>query len=709
MDRKTLIIVESPAKSQTISKYLGSDYVVSSSMGHVRDLPPKVLGIDLKANYKPCYEVLADKRKVIQELKRLARRSQAIMLASDPDREGEAIAYHLQELLREDNDNISRILFNEITRGSILEAVQQPKAIDMHKVDSQQMRRLLDRLAGYKISPVLQRKIGGPLSAGRVQSIALKLIVEREKEIRAFLPEEYWTVAIRVEGSQPPPFLSRLEKYRDKALTIPDGDHCQRVLDDLKQGSYELARIAKKRRKRKAPPPLITSSLQQEAFRRFKFPVRRTMKLAQELYEGLSLGGEEATGLITYMRTDSFRVSAQAAEAARDFVRERFGPAFLPATPPVYKSKAKIQDAHECIRPSFPFHPPDTVKKDLNPAQFRVYQLIWDRFFASQMIEAQVEETQFDIRNGDYLFVTKGEVVVFEGFLKVLKPAIDKSESDAAEETEQAVLPALQEGETLRLHNLDSKQNFTKPPARYSEASLVKVLEEKGIGRPSTYAKIIDTLNKREYVLVEEKRFLPTELGIRVVDYLEENFADIMNYSFTAELEKKLDLVSAGEMEWVAGIDEFYGKLEKDLERVKDTKKVDMSVGRACPQCGAALLRKYSHKTRGWFIGCGGYPACTYTERADDRLEPVKSEILDKPCPKCGKPLVKRYSRKTRNYFVGCSGFPACNHIESEPAADLGPCPQCGQPLTKRFSRKTRRYFVGCSGYPTCTFIQRGK
>ncbi len=710
MSRKTLIIVESPAKSQTISKYLGGEYVVSSSMGHVRDLPPRVLGIDLKNNYKPFYEVLAEKRKVIQDLKKLARRCACILLASDPDREGEAIAFHLQEILREDNDDIRRILFNEITRGSILEAVEHPLPIDMNKVDSQQLRRLLDRLAGYKISPILQRKIGGPLSAGRVQSIALKLIVEREKEILAFTAEEYWSVTIRVAGSQPPVFPARLEKFRDKALTIPDEAHCQKVLADLQAHPYLLARVQKKHRKRKAPPPLITSSLQQEAFRRFKFPVRKTMKLAQELYEGLSLGGEEATGLITYMRTDSYRVSSQAADAARDFIRQHHGDSFLPAKPNVFRAKAKIQDAHECIRPSVPFHPPESVRKDLNPAQFRIYQLVWDRFFASQMAEAQVEETQFDVRNGDYLFLTKGEVVVFEGFLRVLKPVADKGdvEGEATEES-SSLLPALTQGETLRLQQIDPKQNFTRPPPRYTEASLVKVLEEKGIGRPSTYAKIIETLNKREYVLLEEKKFQPTGLGIRVVEYLEEHFADIMNYGFTAELEKKLDQVSAGELDWVSGIDPFWRKLEKDLERVKGLKKVDLTVGRECPTCGQPLLRKYSHKTRGWFIGCGGYPGCTYTERADDRLEPVKSEILEKACPKCGQPLVRRYSRKTRNYFIGCSGYPACTHIENEPAADLGPCPQCGQPLTRRFSRKTRRYFVGCSAYPACTYIQRGK
>jgi len=697
MAKKTLVIVESPAKSQTISKYLGDDFVISSSMGHVRDLPAAVLGIDLKNNYKPHYEELPGKAPLIKELRKQARGAGQILLASDPDREGEAIAFHLQQILQKDNDRIFRVLFNEITRASILEAVQKPMAIDAHKVDSQQMRRLLDRLAGYKISPVLQRKIGGPLSAGRVQSIALKIIVEREKEIRAFVSEEFWTVAVELLGSRKPPFVAKLEKARGKNIKIVDKQGCESVLAELQGRDYVLDRILKKSRKRKAPPPLITSTLQQEAFRRFKFPVKKTMQLAQQLYEGLNLHGGEATGLITYMRTDSFRVSDQARDQARAFIEAGLGKKFLPATANVFKRKSKIQDAHECIRPTFPFHLPDDVKADLNPGQLKIYQLIWERFFASQMADAEIEETQFDVRNGVYLFVTKGEIVKFKGFLAMLK-----------NDSEQTVLPQLQEKEVLQLLKIEDKQNFTKPPARYSEASLVKVLEEKGIGRPSTYAKIIETLNKREYVYNEEKRFVPTDLGIRVVDYLEENFHDIMNYNFTAELEKELDLVAEGKLNWVSGIDQFYKKLAVDLEKVKDGKKVEMLTGGKCPDCGGDLVKKYSLRTRGWFVGCANYPNCKYTERVTLTNEKIdKDEIMEKPCPECGKPLIKRYSPKTRQYFIGCSGYPACRHIENS-AEDLGACPQCGKPMTKRFSRKTRRYFVGCTGYPECKFIRKG-
>jgi DNA topoisomerase I len=696
MGKKTLVIVESPAKSNTISKYLGDGFMISSSMGHVRDLPVQILGIDLKNNYKPFYVDLPGKAQVIKELRHQAQKADKILLASDPDREGEAIAFHLQEILKADNERIFRVLFNEITRSAILAAVENPLTIDANKVDSQQMRRLLDRLAGYKISPVLQRKIGGPLSAGRVQSVALKIIVEREKEIRAFVSEEYWTIAAELEGSQKPSFTGKLEKCNGKNIKIVAQDACDSVLAELKQNDYILDRIQRKLKKRKPLPPLITSTLQQEAFRRFKFPVKKTMQLAQQLYEGVNIHGGETTGLITYMRTDSFRISDQARDQATEYIVASLGKKYSPATANVFKKKSKIQDAHECIRPTTPFHAPDDIKADLNPGQLKIYQLIWERFFASQMAAAEIEETQFDVKNGPYLFVTKGEIIKFKGFMAMAKG-----------EGEQTILPLLQEKEILRLLAIESKQNFTKPPARYNEASLVKVLEEKGIGRPSTYAKIIETLNKREYVYSEEKKFVPTDLGINVVDYLEENFKDIMNYNFTADLEKKLDLVAEGKLDWVSGIDQFYKKLALDLAKVKDGKKVELLTGEKCPTCGGDLIKKYSIKTRGWFIGCSRYPECKYTGRVtfkDEKISP--DEIQEKKCPLCAKPLIKRYSRKTGQYFIGCSGFPACKHIENS-QEELGPCPQCGKPLTKRFSRKTRRYFVGCTGYPECKFIQK--
>lgn len=698
MSQKTLIIVESPAKSNTISKYLGSEYIVSSSMGHVRDLNPNILSIDVEKDYKPHYEEVKDKKHIVKKLKELSQKTVKILLAPDPDREGEAIAFHLRELLKDSNRNIYRILFNEITKQAITRAVENPMEIDINKVNSQQMRRLLDRLAGYKISPVLQRKIGGPLSAGRVQSIALKLIVEREREIQAFEPEEYWTITAELEGSKKPPFSAKLEKYCKKKIKVTNKEQSEEVIENLKKNEYVLEKIKKKLKKRKAPPPLITSSLQQEAFRRFGLPVKSTMRLAQSLYEGIDLGRGERTGLITYMRTDSYRVSNDARAAAKDFITGNFGAEYYPDKPNFYGTKKKIQDAHETIRPTLPFHKPGDIKNHLSAGQHKIYKLIWDRFLASQMKEAEVEETVFEVANGDYLFITKGEIEKFPGFNKILKT---KSNSEQ--------LPDLQEKEILKLLKLDPKQNFTKPPARYTEATLVKVLEEKGIGRPSTYATIIDTLGKRAYVYKEEKKFVPTFLGHNVVEYLDKNFKDIMKYNFTADLEKQLDLVSEGSLDWVKGIDSFYKKLSFDLEKVEGTAKVQLTTGKKCPNCGKDLVLKYSFKTRGWFSGCSGYPECKYTEKGDgNNSEVKKDELLERTCPKpgCGKPLVKRYSNKTKSYFIGCSGYPKCNYIETVKDDKLGDCPLCSKPLVRRFSKKTRRFFVGCSGYPDCTFIE---
>lgn len=697
MEKKTLIIVESPTKSNTINKYVGKNYVVKSSMGHIRDLNPNILSIDVDNQYKPYYEVLKEKKHILKDLESQAKKASQILLAPDPDREGEAIAHHLSELLKGKNKKIFRILFNEITKEAIHHAIEKPLEIDLNKVNSQQMRRLLDRLAGYKISPVLQKKIGGPLSAGRVQSIALKLIVEREREIKAFEPEEFWTINGNFEGSEKPPFNAKLEKIGKKKISIPNQEECDKILEDLKKNDYILSQVKKRVKKRKAPPPLITSTLQQEAFKTFKFSVKRTMKLAQELYEGIDLGTGETTGLITYMRTDSFRIANDARKAAKDFITSNLGPEYYPEKPNYYARKQKIQDAHEAIRPTLPFRTPEEVRGVLNDSQLKVYKLIWQRFFASQMKEAEIEETTLGVQNGHYWFMTKGEIIKFPGFLKVLPV---KSSED--------LLPPLKEGETLKLLKLDPKQNFTKPPARYSEASLVRILEEKGIGRPSTYANIIDTLGKRDYVYSEQKKFVPTFLGEKVVEYLDENFKDIMAYNFTADLEKQLDMVSEGKLEWVKGIDEFYKKLQKDLEKVKDTKKLDLLVGKKCPQCNKDLQKKYSRRTHGWFIGCTGYPSCTYTEKVDQGGEEVKKdEPLDKKCPECQNTLVKRYSRKTRKYFIGCSNYPKCTYIEKAQEEPVGNCPKCEKPLTRRFSRKTRRFFVGCTGYPDCDYIAK--
>jgi len=700
MKNKILIIVESPAKSNTISKYLDSGYTVSSSMGHIRDLNPKILSIDVENNFKPYYEELKDKKTIINDLKKLSRKSDKIYLAPDPDREGEAIAFHLKEILKSTNKNIFRIYFNEITRSAINKAVENPVAIDMDKVNSQQMRRLLDRLAGYKISPVLQRKIGGRLSAGRVQSIALKLIVEREKEISKFVPEEFWTITALFEGSKSPKFHSKLEKLKSKKYVVKNEADKNKVLKDLDKNDYILTSVRKRVKKRRPSPPFITSGLQQEAYRKYGFPVKMTMKVAQELYEGIKIKGGEPTGLITYMRTDSFRISADASKAAGNFIKKLFGKEYLPEKLNVYGTKKKIQDAHEAIRPTTPLYPPDEIKSFLSERQFKIYKIIWDRFIASQMKDAEIRETKFEIMNGDYIFLSKGEVIKFKGYMELTDPN-DKI----------IILPDLDEGEKLQLQKLDHKQNFTKPPARYTEASLVKILEDKGIGRPSTYASIIDTLGKRDYVYREEKKFVPSFLGNKVADYLENNFRDLMNYNFTAELEEKLDKVSEGKLDWVESISDYYSKLEKDLGKVNKEEKETLYTGKNCPDCGGKLVRKYSVRTRGWFIGCSEYPKCKYTERIVNGDPSVKKdEILERTCPKdnCGKPLVKRYSPKTKSYFIGCTGYPDCDFIESV-KEDLGNCPQCEKPLVRKFQKKSRRTFIACSGYPDCKYIHKIK
>ncbi len=696
MKKKILVIVESPAKSNTISKYLKSDFIVSSSMGHIRDLSPNILSIDVNNNFKPYYENLDNKKNIIAELKKLSKKSSAVYLAPDPDREGEAIAFHLKEILSEVNGNISRITFNEITKSAILKSVENPKEIDMNKVNSQQMRRLLDRLAGYKISPVLQRKIGGRLSAGRVQSIALKLIVERDREIEAFIPEEFWTITARLEGSNPPPVTAKLEKSHGKKIKIPDADKNNEILEDLKKNEFILEQVAKRVKKRKVPPPLITSSLQQESYRRFKFPVKMTMKIAQELYEGVKLEDEEPTGLITYMRTDSFRISSSAQKEAVKVITKKYGKEFLPEKPNFFGSRKNAQDAHEAIRPSMPNKLPEDIKKSLSINQYKIYKLIWERFLASQMKAAEISETRFDIKNGEYLFQVKGEVIKFSGYLAVL--GIPEK---------MDILPKLKEGEVLKLLKIEPKQNFTKPPSRYTEASLVKILEEKGIGRPSTYASIIDTLGRRDYVFREEKRFVSTFLGKKVSDFLELHFKDIMKYDFTANLEKELDKVSEGKLDWIEGIRKFYEKLSSDLSKVNLKEKENMKTGTLCPDCGGELVRKYSVRTRGWFIGCSNYPKCRYTAKIDESgREKKRDEILEEKCPKCQKPLVKRFSIKTGRYFIGCTGYPECDYIEAV-KEELGVCPQCGKPLVRKFQKRSRRTFVACSGYPDCKYIQK--
>lgn len=538
---KALVIVESPAKAKTVNHYLGKDYVVKASMGHVCDLPKKKLGVDVQADFQPTYQVIPEKKKVVIELKKAARDSERVILAADPDREGEAISWHLSRLLEEDNPHVFRAIFHEITEEGVHKAFESLGRLDQAKIEAQQTRRILDRLVGYLISPVLWKKIGKGLSAGRVQSVALRLICEREKEIKAFVPEEYWSITARLEAEAPPAFKAALAKIDGKKVKVRNGDQAREIVAACGKAPFVLEAIKVREKKRQPGPPYITSTLQQEAFRIFHFPVKRTMFIAQKLYEGMPIGELGQTGLITYMRTDSVRVSDQARAAAAKYIERHFSPAHVPAKPVQYKNKRKAQDAHEAIRPAHFDLPPDKVKPFLKKEEYDLYRLVWNRFLASQMAPAVIEETEFDIRAAAYGFKAKGEVVKFEGFLAAYPNGNGEKET----------LPKAREGEVLKLLALEPKKSFTQPPPRYTEGTLVKELESRGIGRPSTYAPIIATLQDRTYVVKDKGKFAPTELGMFVVEFLVKHFEALMDYKFTAHMEEELDLIGEGERNWV--------------------------------------------------------------------------------------------------------------------------------------------------------------
>ncbi|MFN8009705.1 MAG: type I DNA topoisomerase, partial [Terriglobia bacterium] len=536
---KSIVIVESPAKAKTINKYLGPDFLVKASLGHVRDLPKKGLGVDIKKSFEPTYEVIPGKEKVLKELKAAARNAESIYIATDPDREGEAIGWHIAEELSSKKRKIYRVLFNEITRKAIQESFKNPGLIDSRLVDAQQARRILDRLVGYKVSPLLWEKVRRGLSAGRVQSVALRLVVDRENEIRAFVPKEYWSVTAKLAGHHPPPFEARLQKFAGKNIEIGSAEQSKDIVAELEKARYTVERIEKKEKKRYPVPPFITSKLQQEASRKLRFTVKKTMMLAQRLYEGIELGGEGSIGLITYMRTDSTRVSDDALSEVRDYIGRNFGGDYLPEKPIFYKSKKDAQDAHEAIRPTSTAYHPDEIKAHLAPDEYKLYKLIWQRFLASQMKPALFDQTSVEITAGKYLFRASGSILKFDGFLKVYDEG--KDEKDEEDDELEHKLPVLTEGETLELMTLVPEQHFTQPPPRFTEATLVKTLEEKGIGRPSTYATILTTIQDREYAVKEEGKFRPTELGFVITELLVTSFADIFDVQYTARMEEELD------------------------------------------------------------------------------------------------------------------------------------------------------------------------
>ncbi|HOY98536.1 MAG TPA: type I DNA topoisomerase [Candidatus Aminicenantes bacterium] len=690
---KALLIVESPAKAKTINKYLGSGYRVMASMGHVRDLPKSKLGVDVDKDFEPQYIIIPEREKVVGELRAAARTASSIILAADPDREGEAICWHLKAIFDDGKKPVFRVRLQEITKQAVEDAVRHMGELNVHMFEAQQARRVLDRLVGYKISPLLWKKIGRGLSAGRVQSIALRLVVEREREIRAFRKEEFWTIFAYLEASLPPRFKAALSKIDGKKAKIPDGASAQAIVDALKGARYVVRDVAVTEKKRNPPPPYITSTLQQEAFRLLRFPVKKTMSVAQKLYEGLPLGERGPMGLITYMRTDSVRISAEAQAWARAAIVQSFSAAHVPSHPRVHANKGKAQDAHEAIRPTSPELTPEAVRPYLKKEEFSLYQLIWNRFFASQMSAAVLEETALTIAAGErFLFTVKGGVIKFKGWWE-LYPKKEEDEEDA--------LPPVKKDETLTLAELEPKQSFTQPPARYTEGTLVKELEAKGIGRPSTYAPIIATLQNRVYVVKEENKFVPTDLGMFVTDFLVKHFPDLMEYKFTARMEGELDEVSEGTLDWVGAMRDFYGRLQNDLAaagKVESVAGTGIPLDEKCPKCGKPLVNKGGKFGR--FKSCSGYPECDYSDDLYKKSEPVP---LEEKCPTCGANLVQRVGRY--GMFVACSNYPKCRFIKGKEKVDTGiACPQgCGGTLLKR-KTKREKFFYGCSSFPKCRF-----
>lgn len=673
--KKILVIVESPSKAKTIGKFLGFRYKVIASVGHVRDLPKSKLGIDIENDFEPRYISIRGKGDIIKELKKEAKNASKVYLATDPDREGEAISWHLAFLLGIDQTTPCRIVFNEITEKAIKNAIKNPRPIDISLVDAQQARRVLDRLVGYQISPLLWRKIRRGLSAGRVQSAALKIICDRENEIKNFKPQEYWTITADFKKDRA--FSAKLTEYKGKKLSIDNREQNDAILEELRKGSYTVTTLEEKDRLRRPMPPFTTSSLQQDAANKLNFTTKKTMMVAQQLYEGVEIKGRGTVGLVSYIRTDSVRISDEARDASRAFITENFGKEYYAGT--VYSNKKKdIQDAHEAIRPSHMEIVPDSIKDLVTKDQYNLYRLIWNRFMASQMSPAKFKAVSAVITNGDYSFKATGSKLLFDGFLRVYSPGKDGDEDKW--------LPHLEKGETLEPVKLEGVQNFTQPPARFTEASLVKDLEEKDIGRPSTYAPIVATLSDRKYIVKEKKSLVPTDLGFIVTELMEQYFREIVDAGFTAQMEENLDDIEVKGIQWKSVIRDFYGTLKEELEVAdKEIQKVEFEVeltGENCEKCGKPMAVKYGRF--GPFAACTGYPECKNTK-------PIVKTI-DVKCPVCGKDIVARKSKKGR-VFYGCSGYPECTQsFWNKPVNKK--CPECGSLLVEK---KTKDSQYACS------------
>lgn len=698
---KSLLIVESPTKVKTLSKFLGKDFTIKASVGHIKDLPKKELGVDVENNLALTYVVIEGKEKIMRELKKAAKKADRIFLAPDPDREGEAIAWHIAGELDGSPDNIFRVEFNEITEKAVTEAIRNPRKIDMGLVDAQQARRVLDRLVGYKLSPLLWRKVRRGLSAGRVQSVALRLVVDREKEIRAFNTVEYWSITANLEGKEPPPFEAKLFRIDDKKAEVNNEAEANGILDDIKGKSFGIEKIEKKKRKRSPSPPFTTSTLQQEASRKLRFTAKKTMLVAQQLYEGIELGGEGSAGLITYMRTDSVKIADEAQQEARVLITSEFGKDYLPSKPPIYKSRKSAQEAHEAIRPASALRKPADIKDNLTRDQFKLYTLIWNRLVASQMENALLELTSIDIKPKGvekYLFRASGTVIKFPGFMKLY---IESGDTDSKEE---GFLPQLSEGDTLKTVDITPKQHFTQPPPRFTEATLVKELEAKGIGRPSTYASILSTIVDRKYTEKIDRKFSPTELGEVVSDLLVERFSDLMDYNFTANMENKLDKIEEGGLKWVDIVMDFYTPFDKDLKEAMEVlgrvKPKDIPTDEICESCGKPMVIKWG--MHGRFIACTGFPECKTTrplETEENGQKGAETQATDEKCEKCGVPMVFKVGKFGR--FLACSKYPECKYTK---AISIGvKCPDDGGDIVERRTKKGKVFF-SCNNYPECKF-----
>jgi DNA topoisomerase-1 len=701
---KNLVIVESPAKARTLEKFLGKDFVVKASGGHVRDLPAKKLGVKPEKDFEPTYQIIKGKEKIIKDLQDAAKKAKIVYLAPDPDREGEAIAWHLKFLLGVDA-KIKRIEFHEITKEAVTSAVKHPRDIDMGRVDAQQARRVLDRLVGYKLSPLLWKKVMKGLSAGRVQSVAVRLICEREELIGKFKKEEYWDVLINYANKAGAEFGAKLVakgesplgvRPKEKGKVIASEAEARKIVEELKQSDHVVKEVRKKEQRRFPAPPFITSTLQQDAARKLGFSAKKTMVLAQKLYEGEELKDEGRVGLITYMRTDSVRIAAEAETEVRKYIGESFGKQFLPAAPIKYKKKKQAQDAHEAIRPTSIMRSPDKIKDSLQADEFRLYELIWKRFVACQMEAAVLDQTSVDIAAGDYILRATGSVLKFEGFLKLYEESTD----DADDEESAALLPELSAAEKLNQLKVAPQQHFTEPPPRYTEASLVKELELKGIGRPSTYAPIISTIQDRGYVTKEGRALKPTEIGITTNRLLVKSFPKIMDVKFTAQMEDMLDEIIEGKINWIEVLKEFYAPFKAALEEAEvkmEKVKKEIMTDELCPTCGSKLVIRQGRY--GEFMACSTYPKCKFTKNTP--AEEAKAKAIQESCEKCGKPMVLKRGRFGE--FLACSGYPDCRNIKPILKKLDAKCPKCPGDLVERRTKKGKLFF-SCSNYPKCDF-----